>query len=356
MAKIMLNEVNYSDTNGVSGVRGSAESTYRKGNVTITPSNIGLGIYNGTSIKMERSSGYSIGNWSSSLGYSTVASNFCSMAIGNAIMATGEMTVAFNYHTEASNHSSCAIGKYNKKMVNGGAGHTQVGDVLVVGNGTSETNRSNALRVTQSGNVLGTRAFQSSGADYAEFVKPWADGNLYGEDRVGFFVTVKNGLLYKAEKGDYIVGITSGNPSVVGNADEDYYWRYERDAFNRIVMEDAPEIVQKKDENGNIIYNEITHEPIKIETGNILKNAKMKLSENYNPSLQDTYIPRAERKEWSYVGMMGVIPVRDDGTCTPNSFCKCGQGGIATFSKEKGYDAFYVIERISDNVISIHIK
>lgn len=392
MAKIILNGVNYSDTgtSGVSGVKGNAEGTYRKGNVNITPANIGLGnvgnykavstiswqglsetektsarnninaatadIYDDISIKMERSPVYSIGDWSNSLGYNTVASNFCSIAIGNGIRATGEMAVALNYETRASNHSSCAVGKWNKSMISGGEGHTQVGDVFVVGNGTSETNRSNALRITQLGNIMGTKAFQSSGADYAEFIKPWADGNPSGEDRVGYFVTIKDGLLYKAENGDYIAGITSGNPSVVGNSDEDYYWRYERDIFNRIIMEDAPELLPLKDENGNLMFDEQTHEPIKTETGNMIKNARMKLSEQYDPSLQDTYIPRAERKEWDYVGMVGVIPVRDDGTCIPGSFCKCGQYGIATLAENREVDTFYVIERISDNVVSVHLK
>lgn len=268
-------------------------------------------------------------------------------------------SITFGYNGLAGNFASCAFGKYNKTMRGGGSATDQVGDAFVIGNGyysgSSGTNYSNSLRVTYSGDVMGTKAFQSSGADYAEHTKEWADGNPDGEDRVGYMVTVKGGLLYKAQPGDYIAGITSGNPSVVGNADEDYYWKYERDEFNRIVMEDVPEMVQQTDEDGNLVFDEETHEPVMVETGNIIKNARMKLSKSYDPSLQESYIPRAERKEWDYVGMRGIIPVRDDGTCLQDHFCKCGQGGIATLAEERGFDTFYVIERISENVVGVEI-
>lgn len=241
-------------------------------------------------------------------------------------------------------------------MINGGAMNTQVGDAFVIGNGTSNTALSNAFRVTYTGYIYGTRAFNSSGADYAEFIKPWADGNVNSEDRIGYFVTVKNGLLYKADPGDYIAGITSGNPSIVGNADEDYYWKYERDAFNRIVMEDVPETVQQTDGEGNPMFDEETRMPVMAETGNIIKNARMKLADGYDASLQDNYVERRERKEWDYVGMLGVLPVRDDGSCIPGRFCRCGQGGIATPAEERGFDTFYVIERISEHVVSVEMR
>lgn len=50
MGKIYYNGVDYSTptSSGVAGVKGSAESTYRTGNVNITPENIGLGNVNNT--------------------------------------------------------------------------------------------------------------------------------------------------------------------------------------------------------------------------------------------------------------------------------------------------------------------
>ena len=275
-------------------------------------------------------------------GYFTDASDECSTAEGHCV--------------NASNFSSHVSGKYNKTMTEGGDVDTQVGDVFVIGNGTSTIAKSNALRVTYKGDIYGTRAFQSSGADYAEFIKPWADGNPDEEDRIGYFVTVKNGFLEKAKKGDYIAGITSGNPSIVGNADEDYYWRYERDEFNRIVMEDVPETVQKTDEDGKHVFDEETHKPVMVETGKIVKNARMKLAEGYDSSLQEGYIERKDRKEWDYVGMLGVLPVRDDGTCLPDHFCKCSDDGIATLATERGFDTYRVLERISGNIVSVILR
>lgn len=301
------------------------------------------------------------GIYSFAHGYRTLASGSNSCAAGCITEATGQHSYAGGYGVTSSNFASHAVGKYNKIMGTGAGTSTQSGDAFSVGNGfitsgTTNITRSNALRVTYAGDIYGTKAFQSSGADYAEFIRPWWDGNLNDEDRVGYFVTVKDGLLYKANGGEYIAGITSGNPSIVGNADEDYYWRYERDEFNRIVMEDVPETVQLEDEDGNPVFDEETHEPVMVETGNIIPNARMKLAEGYDPSLQESYIERKYRKEWDYVGMLGVLPVRDDGTCIPNHFCKCGENGIATFSSERGFDTFYVMDRVSENVISVIIK
>ncbi|MDE6663573.1 MAG: hypothetical protein K2K46_09550 [Lachnospiraceae bacterium] len=296
------------------------------------------------------------GNESHAEGYNAIASAGASHAEGHATTASGDNSHAEGYYSTASNFASHASGKYNKEMTNGGANNTQVGDLFVLGNGTGSSALSNALRVTYDGYVKGTRSYNSSGADYAEFIKEWSDGNPDNEDRVGYMVTIKNGLLYKANEGDYIAGITSGNPSIVGNADEDYYWRYERDEFNRIVMEDVQEMIQQTDDKGNPMFNEETHEPIMVETGKIIPNARMKLADGYDPSLQNVYIERKDRKEWDYVGMVGVIPVRDDGTCLPDHFCKCGQGGIATLAPERGFDTFYVIERISANIVSVELR
>ena len=292
-------------------------------------------------------------------GIRTTASGYYSHAEGSETTASGYYSHAEGWRTKANNYAGTAIGKQNKDMKAGASDLSNTGDAFVIGNGYytgSSYVKSNALRVTYDGDILGIRAFQSSGADYAEFIKPWWDKNEANEDRIGYFVTVIDGKLYKANGGDYIVGITSGNPSIVGNADEDYYWRYERDEFNRIVMEDVPETIQKTDDEGNPVFDEETHMPVMVETGNIIPKARMKLAPGYDPSLQNTYIERKDRKEWDYVGMLGVLPVRDDGTCIPGQFCKCGQGGIATFAAERGFDTYMVLERVADNIVSVILK
>lgn len=277
--------------------------------------------------------------------------------------ASGEASHTEGHRTIASNYASHAGGKLNKAMTDGGGYENKLGDAFVIGNGTrvasmegyNNPSRSNALRVTYAGQVYGTSNFNSTGADYAEFIYPWADNNPENEDRVGYFVTVRDSLLYKAEEGDYIAGITSGNPSVVGNADEDYIWRYERDEFNRFIWIDVPEIVEKRDADGNLITDENGH-PVMVETGRMIEKGDMKQAKDYDPSLQDSYVERKDRPEWDYVGMLGVLPVRDDGTCLPGRFCKCGKGGIATLAEQRGFDTYMVIERVNDHVVKVILK
>jgi hypothetical protein len=264
----------------------------------------------GTNSHAEGNATNASGLYSHTEGYQTAASNTAAHAEGYKTSATGDNAHAEGNNTTSSNFASHAAGKFNKAMTNGAFSDTQVGDAFVVGNGISSSARSNAFRVTYAGAVYGVGAYNSSGADYAEYIKPWADGNTDAEDRVGYFVTIKPDGLHKAQPGEYIVGITSGNPSVIGNADEDYYWRYERDVFNRIIIE----------------------------------NDAMKLAEDYDNTKQNEYIPRAQRKEWSCVGMLGCLPVRSDGTCVVGEFCTCGVEGIATHS-DTGY---YVIDVIDD--------
>jgi hypothetical protein len=83
----------------------------------------------------------------------------------------------------------------------------------------------------------------------------------------------------------------------------------------------------------------------------------MKVSEKYDPALQNSYIQRKNRKEWDYVGMLGVLPTRDDGTCLPGQYCKCNDEGIATLATTEDVITnrftYTVLERVSDNVIKV---
>ena len=274
------------------------------------------------------------------------------VAVGYKNKPTAAFGSAIGVSLEQDAYGGFACGRWNAVREAVGNDSEARGDAFVVGNGNSDV-RGNAFRVSHSGDAYALKAVNSSGADYAEFIKPWADNNSDGEDRVGYFVTVRDGFLHKANDGDYIVGITSGNPSVVGNADEDYYWKYERDAFGRIVLEEIPECVQALDGEGAPMFDE-NGETVLKPTGGTVK--RMKLSADYDKTLQGSYEERKNRPEWDYVGMLGVLPVRDDGTCVPGLFCKCGAGGIATLSTERGVDAYMVIERVSDGVVKVILR
>ncbi len=288
-------------------------------------------------------------NGSHAEGYQTTASGSNgSHAEGAYTTASGVSTHASGYHTTATNYASTAIGKYNKAMKVGSV-TSKTGDAFVIGNGTFSEDLSNAMRVTYGGAVYGLSAFNASGADYAEFVYEWEDGNPDDEDRVGYFVTFKDKKICKAKSSDIIIGITSGNASMVGNADEDYYWKYERDEFGRIVWEDVEEVI----EEGDPVTGEISY----IKTGKIIPNGRMKISKDYDLSKQSTYVERKDRKEWDYVGMKGVLHTRDDGSCIPGEFCKCNDDGIATHASLEEFNmskfSYVVLERINDHVIKV---
>lgn len=281
-------------------------------------------------------------------GSGATASN-TGIAMGDGTSVNGDFAMALGYETETLSACALSIGIYNDDTSSGTGISTYswlvdgqgAKNAFMIGRGSSETTRANAFRVTYSGATYALSAFNSSGADYAEFISEWADGNINNEDRVGYFVTLKDNKLYKANDGDYILGVTSGNPSVVGNGDETYFWKYERDEFNRFVYIDSPIL----DENGNEFIG---------EDGNIAIGKTMKLSDKYDST--QTYIARKDRPEWDYVGMIGVIPVRDDGTCITNGYCKCGVNGIATIATEKDTFTYFVKERISDNVIAVIVR
>lgn len=300
--------------------------------------------------------------------YNVIGPNSCTLGANNVASKSASMSLGAQIVNV--DHSALVCGRINTTTTtpNESLSDGTSGNVFIVGNGTRTAvgdgssytfNRSNAFRVSYTGATYGNGAFNTSGADYAEFIKPWFDGNPDNEDRIGYMVTIKDGYLYKANEGDHIIGVTSGNPSIVGNADENYYWKYERDVFNRIIYEDVEEIKDQEiettsyDENGNLI---IIKDIVPVKTGKIIKNGKPKISSSYNEDLQSSYIERKDRPEWSYVGMRGIIPVRDDGTCIAGGFCKCGTEGVATYTSQQNFETYFVIERIADNVINIEVK
>ena len=214
---------------------------------------------------------------------------------------------------------------------------------FMIGNGSSDSSRSNAFRVNYNGTVYATNSTIATGADYAEYFE-WADGNPDGEDRVGLFVTFDEQDPEKvktASAGDYILGIVSGHPNTIGNGDEDWRGRYVLDDFGRYIEEtyEYEEIWQDKDGAKHVETRE---------------GIRYKENPDYDP--EEQYIPREERPEWSAIGMVGVLSVYDDGTCQVNGYCRCGEGGIATLVEERTFDTYRVIQRISDNIIKVVIK
>nr|DAR80169.1 MAG TPA: peptidase [Caudoviricetes sp.] len=260
-------------------------------------------------------------------------------------MNTAEKVGSFaaGIYVEALRHQ-IAAGHYNNTSLatDNSTSGTSDGSALVIGNG-SNGSVSNAFRVTGKGVTYAKGSYNATGSDYAEFSE-WVDGNPNDEDRRGYFVTYdeeKPTMIRKANEGDYILGIVSGNPCIIGNADEDWMGRYVFDEFGTIQYEEVEEEEEYVDkETGETKTRTVTI-------------TKYKENPDYDPTRE--YEQRENRKEWSTVGWLGVLPVRDDGSCVPGGYCKPINGGIATTS-ERGIGTYRVLERVTDNIVKVTLK
>ena len=140
---------------------------------------------------------------------------------------------------------------------------------------------------------------QNQSLDYAEFFE-WSDGNPNNEDRIGHTVSIDGltGKIKIAEEGETVIGVISGTAGYIGGG-QAFSWqgRFKHDEWGREVFE------EQKDENGNLIYSD-------AETrAQIVKTERIE-TEEYDPSLENSYVPRELRKEWDVVGLVGQIRVR----------------------------------------------
>ena len=268
-----------------------------------------------------------------------------SFRFGSSVTASDSLGVAFGNIVQAMNFQM-ACGHSNNKntakdsvaMGNGD------GTSFVVGNGyigSSGPVTSNAFRVNDNGQTYAQKAYTTQGCDYAEYYE-WLDENTDAEDRRGYFVTLDGEKIKIANPGDFVLGIVSAWPSVIGNGDEDWLGRYILDDFGARI----PETFEYETEEYEIITNDDGEE--KVITKKVKKTGtKWKENPAYDPDME--YIQRSNRPEWNAVGMLGVLAVRDDGTCKVNGFCTLADGGIATAS-DKGYR---VVKRVTDNIVKV---
>lgn len=205
---------------------------------------------------------------------------------------------------KVSQQNECTIvGKFNEDT----SAYTSR---FIVADGDDSQSRKNIFSAGGTGGVRGT-AYNSTGADYAEYME-WSDGNPNNEDRCGLFVTFDSNVTEKltikiANENSYLMGIVSGNPSIVGNADMEWSKKYLTDKFGRIVYKKI------QDDNGN---------DIKVP----------EINPDYDSS--KNYELRENRKEWDTVGMRGFVVARDDGSCSVGKYVKSNESGYATCSNE----------------------
>lgn len=313
----------------------TATTASKLGTSTVGSTDTPIYLYNGVpyecSLPIKKGGGtYSIVNGTSNSATDS-GSRGWSAAIGDHLTADSENFV---------------IGHYNKAPSRSGGGGS--GDAFVIGKGYSGS-LNNAFRVTYSGAAYGTSAYNSSGADYAEYFE-WKDFNPTNEDRRGLFVTLDENKIKTAEPGDYILGIISALPSVIGNSDEDWRGRYIYDEFGDYITEEF----EYEEEVEEEVVDKETGETITITKTVTKTGTRWKENPDYDPSIP--YIERKDRPEWDAVGMVGVLAVRDDGTCQVNGYCKVAAGGTATATSERTLDTYRVIERVNDHIVKVILK
>lgn len=119
---------------------------------TIDTPSFSIGVMNTASGAYSVAEGYTntaSGNYSHAEGHETTASGGNSHAEGNKTIASGAMSHAQNSGTIAAGHFQTAIGKYN---IEDAAGASAL-YALIIGNGTSNDYRKNALTVDWDGNL-----------------------------------------------------------------------------------------------------------------------------------------------------------------------------------------------------------
>lgn len=286
------------------------------------------------------------GEYTTATGKSSHAEGCYTTATGDDSHAEGFQAKASGAHSHAAGTHTTAldyqyvIGIRNRSINTEANG--EIGDRFIIGGGSAKATASkNCFRVHSSGAVYSTGAYNTSGADYAEYFE-WWDSNVKSEERVGYFVTLDGEKIKIASPSDYILGIISSTPSVIGNSCDDQWHGMELcDEWGRPILEKytKPEEYQEiEQEDGSteqvLICPETTGRRIKI-----------------NPDYNDDklYVGRSKRPEWSPVGMLGVLRVRDDGTCQVNGYCTVADGGIATASN----NGYRVLKRISENIVKV---
>ena len=296
----------------------------------------------------EGSNTTAIGGSSHAEGDTTVARGDYSHAEGRYTIAHGPYSHAEGYEVEAGNVGSHASGKLNAMMTEGGSIANTVGTAFVIGNGITGpiTIYSNAFSVQFDGTVKAKSTITASTtADYAEFFE-WLDENPDGEDRVGYFVTLDGDKIRIANSNDeYILGVVSGEPFVLGNGDCDTWnGMFLRDEFRRTIYEPAPKMEEILDDDGNP-----TGEYVEVKGE--YEGTRPKLNPDYDHTKK--YTSRFDRKEWAPIGMLGVLAVRHDGTAKVNGYVTIADGGIATACEKHTTNSYRVIKSNTDTVVEI---
>jgi hypothetical protein len=170
------------------------------------------------------------------------------------------------------------------------------------------------------GSAFADGSWQGGGADYAEYFE-WADGNTSNEDRRGYSVVLVGNQIRKATSSDSasdIIGVISGNPSVVGDAAWNKWdGKYNTDDFGAYILEayTVTEWIEADGTEHSYETDKIPSDLVAPDSSTVLttdENGATLTRRQLNASYDDsqTYTPREDRVEWDTVGLMGKLRLR----------------------------------------------
>ncbi|OMF02319.1 hypothetical protein BK124_02140 [Paenibacillus amylolyticus] len=281
------------------------------------------------------------GNSSHAEGEGTLASGIYSHAQGQETRSTATASSSEGAFTQANANYSHSEGNFTVVLpdhvsshIMGRNGQTLYPASWHLANGISPGSGLAAVLQGSTGNLYIDGTVMSPAADYAEMFET-IDGQPI---EPGYFVTTVGEKVRKTTQTDnYILGVTSAVPSVIGRANHlNWKDKYLVDEWGRKKYEDII-IEEEVDGSGKVLV-----------PAHSIHSAV--INPEYDPSRE--YVSRLNRPEWVAVGTMGMLLVRDDGTCIEDEFCLPNDEGVAT-ATTKGYR---VLKRTGANQIRIYVK
>ena len=265
------------------------------------------------------------------------------MAVGTNTAASGDASFTASFSNIAQGFAQTAIGKFNEASgsIDSAAPHDKA---FIIGNGASTDARGNAFYVLFNGDVANAAGMYTTGEGYSEMFE-WLDGNVDNEDRTGFFVTLTGRHISIVSSTDqYILGVVSAAPSIVGNAYGcGWQGKFMRDKWGEAIYEWV-DIQTETD----MIDPQTGKKQTQVKT---VRQLRPKINTEFDNSL--TYVPRTERPEWAPVVLLGQVIAREDGSCTVDGFCTSDGQGIATHVQGQGQGAYRVLEKLDGNRVRI---
>lgn len=213
------------------------------------------------------------------------------------------------------------------------------------------------------------------GADFGEMHR-WDDDNENEEDRIGYFVELVTDGIQVADDNTDIIGVSSSTDTMgfvcnsvalrwhLANLTDEFGRKLIRLIYNTpvrkilikhkviissmidtVLQETGPEV---RDLIVNTVLTSDDPDFDVIECKDEIQDAEsvrtLVPNPDYDPS--QIYISRLARYSYIPVSYLGIVRVRDDGSCVPGAYCKCMTGGVATAST--GTEGWKVMSRILD--------